>query len=107
MKRRLATGLLIGVVAGVIDVIPMVMQGFTWDANISAFLLWVVVGFMIATSNLKLPAVLKGITISFLCLLPSVLIIGWKEPISLIPVFAMTLILGALVGFTFDKLVKE
>ena len=95
MKRRLATGLLIGVVAGVIDVIPMVMQGFTWDANISAFLLWVVVGFMIATSNLKLPAVLKGITISFLCLLPSVLIIGWKEPISLIPVFAMTLILGA------------
>ena len=107
MKRRLATGLLIGVVAGVIDVIPMLLQGLTWDANLSAFSLWVVVGFMIATSNLKLPAVLKGITISLLCLLPSVFIIGWEEPISLIPILAMTLILGALVGFAFDKLVKE
>ncbi|OQY21108.1 MAG: hypothetical protein B6I34_07795, partial [Anaerolineaceae bacterium 4572_32.1] len=94
MKRRLATGLLIGVVAGVIDVIPMLLQGLTWDANLSAFSLWVVVGFMIATSNLKLPAVLKGITISLLCLLPSVFIIGWEEPISLIPILAMTLILG-------------
>ena len=107
MGRRIVTGLLIGIVAGIIDVLPMLWQGLTWDANLSAFSLWVVVGFMLATSNLKLPPALKGIVLSCLCLLPSVFIIGWKEPVSLLPVLVMTLILGALVGLVFHRLVKE
>lgn len=107
MGKRIAVGLLIGIVAGVLDVIPMILQHLTWDANLSAFSLWVVVGFMLATSNLRLPAILKGIVIAFLCLLPSVFIIGWNNPMDLIPVFVMTLILGALVGFAFHKVMKE
>jgi hypothetical protein len=104
MKKNISIGLLLGVVAGILDVIPMVLQGLTWDANLSAFSLWVVSGFMLATSNLKLNAVLKGIVIAFLCLLPSVFIIGWHDPISLLPIGGMTLILGALLGFSYGKL---
>ena len=100
MNKRIAIGLVIGVVAGVLDVVPMLLQKLTWDANLSAFSLWVVVGFMLATSNLRLPAVVKGIIIAFLCLLPSLFIIGWNNPASLIPIFVMTLILGALVGLS-------
>ena len=107
MKKRITIGLAIGAVAGILDVIPMLLQQLTWDANLSAFVLWLVVGFMLATSNLRLPAVAKGIVIAFLCLLPSVFIIGWNDPAGLIPIFIMTLILGALVGFAFQKLVKE
>ena len=107
MKTRIIKGLLIGIVAGIIDVIPMLAQGLTWDANIAAFLLWVVVGFMIATSSLKMAGVLKGILLSVLCLLPSIPIIGWKEPASLIPVIIMTLILGALTGLVFNRLTRE
>ena len=107
MKTRIIKGLLIGIVAGIIDVIPMLAQGLTWDANIAAFLLWVVVGFMIATSSLKMAGVLKGILLSVLCLLPSIPIIGWKEPASLIPVIIMTLILGALAGLVFNRLTKD
>ena len=106
MKNNIVLGILLGVVAGVLDVIPMVIQGLTWDANLSAFFLWAVSGFMLATSNLKLQPVLKGIVIAFLCLLPSVFIIGWYEPISLVPIGVMTLILGALLGFSYDKLSK-
>ena len=107
MNKRIVIGLIIGVVAGVIDVIPMLWQKLTWDANLSAFSLWVVVGFMLATSNLRLPIVAKGIVIAFLCLLPSLFIIGWNDPAGLIPIFVMTLILGALVGFAFHKLGEE
>jgi len=106
MKNNIVLGLLLGVIAGILDVIPMMLQGLTWDANLSAFFLWVVSGFMLATSNLRLHPVLKGIVIAFICLLPSVFIIGWHDPISLVPIGVMTLILGALLGFSYGKLSK-
>lgn len=107
MNKNIRTGLILGCIAGIIDVIPMVLQGLTWDANLSAFFLWVVSGFMLATSNLNLRPVLKSVLIAFLCLLPSVFIIGWEEPISLVPIGVMTLLLGALLGFAYHKLAKE
>jgi hypothetical protein len=103
MKNNILVGLLLGVVAGIIDLIPMVVMGLTWDANLSAFTLWVVTGFMLATSKLNLRAIPKGILISFLCLLPSVFIIGWEDPASLLPIAIMTLILGTLLGFSYQK----
>lgn len=106
MKTKIVLGLMLGVLMGVLDVIPMVMQGLTWDANLSAFFLWVVSGFMLATSNLKLQPIWKGIVIAFLCLLPSVFIIGWNDPLDLAPVSVTTLILGALLGFSYGKLAK-
>lgn len=107
MKKRIVIGLMVGLMAGILDVIPMLIQKLTWDANLSALSLWIVVGFMLATSDLHLPAMIKGVVIAFFCLLPSMFIIGWNNPANLIPVFVMTGILGALVGFVFHKIVKE
>ena len=56
MRKRIGIGFLVGAIGGGFDLIPMLMQKLTWDANLSAFSLWVVSGFMLATSNLKLPA---------------------------------------------------
>lgn len=83
----------------------MVLQKLTWDANLSSFSLWVISGFLIATTNLQIKGkgVAKGIIISFLVLLPAAIIIGWKEPFSLIPISVMTLILGSVLGFLIDK----
>jgi hypothetical protein len=106
VKNNIVVGLLLGIVMGVIDVIPMMLQGLTWDANLSAFFLWIVAGFMLATSDLKLRPILKGNVIAFLCLLPSVFIIGWHDPISLVPIGIMTLILGSVLGFSYGKLTK-
>jgi hypothetical protein len=106
LKNNIVIGLLLGAVAGVLDVIPMMLQRLTWDANLSAFFLWIVSGFLLATSNLRLHPVLKGIVIPFICLLPNVFIIGWNEPLSLVPICVMTLILGALLGFAYGKLSK-
>ena len=123
--KKIHLGILLGIVAGIIDVIPMVLQNLTWDANLSAFSLWVVSGVLIATTDIKMTessgrshdsgimhrsesdatikSVANGILIPFIVLLPSAIIIGWKEPFSLIPIFIMTLILGSMLGFLINK----
>ncbi|NOX84755.1 MAG: hypothetical protein GXO86_02135 [Chlorobi bacterium] len=106
MKKQI-TGLIAGGVAGVIDVVPMILQGLTWDANLAAFSMWVVIGLFIASVDLKINPVLKGILVAFLVLLPSAILIGWKEPASLIPISVMTLILGGLLGFAIHKITGE
>jgi hypothetical protein len=69
MKKNIIKGISLGVVVGIIDVIPMLMQSLTWDANISAFLMWVAIGFILSITELKMNTILKGIMISFLVLL--------------------------------------
>jgi len=97
--NKIILGILLGSVAGIIDVVPMVLQKLSWNANISAFFLWVVTGFMIATSSLPLHPIIKGILISFLILLPSLFIIVSNGLKPLIPIFIMTTFLGGLLGF--------
>jgi hypothetical protein len=103
--RKIIIGIIFGVIAGIIDVIPMIIQKLTWDANLSAFSMWIVVGFLISIVDLKINSIFKGVLIAFIVLLPTAILIGWKEPISLIPILIMTTILGGLLGFTFNKMI--
>ena len=107
MRKKLIIGLLFGGIVEVIDVIPMIWQKLTWDANLSALSMWVVVGFLISITNLRIPAAAKGILIAFLVLLPSGILIGWKEPVSLLPIGIMTIVLGGLLGVTIERMTKE
>lgn len=101
--NKIKVGIIFGVIVGIIDVILMILQKLTWDANLSAFSLWIIAGFLIATSNLKLSRVIKGIIISFLILIPTAFLIGWHQPVSLIPIGVMTLILGGALGYFIDR----
>ena len=103
MNKQTRRGLLIGLLAGVIDIIPMILQGLTWDANLSAFSMWLVIGFLLPNIKLGVKGVKKGLLISFLVLLPNLFIISWGDPISLMPIGVMTLILGSLVGYLIDR----
>ncbi|MDR2009979.1 MAG: hypothetical protein LBQ22_05810 [Bacteroidales bacterium] len=105
--KKIKIGILLGIVAGIIDVIPMILQNLTWDANLSAFTMWIIVGFLIATIDLNINSIIKGLLIAFLVLLPSAILIGWQEPISLIPIIIMTTILGGLLGFSIEKIMKK
>jgi hypothetical protein len=100
---KVIRGIALGLLAGVIDVIPMVMMGLTWDANLSAFAHWVIAGFIISTSKLKLSPALKGLVISSLMLVPVGILVGWNDPLSLIPMLVMTVILGSLLGYFIEK----
>ena len=107
MKKNIKYGLILGVIAGIINSIPTFYMGLTWDAHLSVFFFWVVSGFMLATSNLQLPPLPKGVLIPFVCLLPGVFIIGWEDPYSLIPVFILTLCIGYLLSFFYNKLAEQ
>ena len=103
--NRIVAGLFGGVVAGMLDIIPMILQKLSWVANLSAFTMWIIIGLLIATNNLKLPSIIKGILISILVLIPTAIIIGSKEPKSLIPITIMTIILGSISGIAINKLI--
>jgi len=103
MEGKLKKGLFFGVLAGIIDVIPMILQNLTWDANLSAFTHWVIAGFVISVTNIPLKGAAKGLCISLLLLIPIAILIGWQEPMGLIPILIMTVILGSGLGYFIDK----
>lgn len=107
MKKKIIIGLCCGFITGIIDVVPMVIQKLPWDANFSAFSMWIVCSFFISTSGLRIHPILKGILYGFLCLLPSAIIIGWQEPQSLIPIAITTTVLGGLLGYTINKFTNK
>ncbi len=102
--NKIKFGLIFGSIAGIIDVTPMIVQKLPISANLSAFTMWVVVGFLISVTDLKINPVLKGILIAFLVLSPIAIIIGAQEPMTLIPIGAMALILGSGLGYFIEKI---
>lgn len=103
---KIKIGIILGLVAGIVDVIPMIFMKLSWDADLSAFSMWVVIGFLIAASNLRMNPILKGLLISFSVLLPLAIIIGRQNIFDLIPVTIMTLILGGFLGYFIGR-IKE
>lgn len=101
--KKIYLGLICGIAAGIIDVIPMLIQKLSWDANLSAFTFWIVVGLVVATTNINLKGALKGVIIAVVLLIPLAIIIGWQEPFSLLPIIIMSLILSSLIGFVLDR----
>lgn len=104
--NKYVKGVLLGACAGIIDVIPMIFMKLTWDANFSAFSMWVVIGFLLSSIDLKINGIIEGLLVSFLVLLPSAIIIGWSDPKSILPIIMMTTILGASLGFSISKIKK-
>lgn len=105
--KKIQIGIIFGAVAGIMDVIPMIIQKLTWDANLSAFIMWIVVGFLISVIGLKMNSISKGILTAFLVLLPTAILIGWNDPASLIPIVIITTVLGGLLGFIIQKTINK
>ncbi len=104
--QKIKLGIILGVLAGVIDVIPMIIQKLTWDANLSAFIFWIIAGFVIAISDIKIKGALKGVVLSLILIIPIAILIAWQEPISLVPIIIFNIILGSLLGWSIDKFGK-
>mgnify|MGYP001609179254 CR=1 FL=1 len=97
-------GIILGVIVGVINVLPMILQKISWDANIATFLTWVIVGFFISTTNLKIQRILKGMIISILIFIPSTIFVIESNLTGAIWIIVMTLIFGGLLGYLIDRL---
>ncbi len=104
IMNNILIALLIGIVAGIIDVIPMIAQKLEKSANISAFMHWVALGLIIPFVDWQIDAWLKGLIIGLLCAIPIMIIVAKKDKKAAIPIAIMSAILGigvALAGARF------
>ena len=97
--------IIIGLVAGLIDVAPMIIMKLEKVANISAFIHYFVLGLIIPFVSWDIAPWIKGIIISFLSALPVMIIVCPKEKKAIIPMIVFSLILGAGIGIAGAKLI--
>jgi hypothetical protein len=105
--KKIVIGIGLGTMAGVIDLVPMIIQKLPFNADLSAFVMWIVIGFFISIVDLRISHVLKGIAIALLILLPNTFIIGWENPLKLVPITVMTIILGGLTGYFYNRFINH
>ena len=91
--------LLIGIIAGIIDVIPMLWQKMDKYANLSAFLHWVFLGLIIPFVNWPVAPWLKGVIIAEMAAVPVLMMVLPKDRKALLPIVLMSALLGAGVGW--------
>lgn len=103
---KLLISLTIGVIAGIIDIIPMFYQKLDRYAIISAFIQWVIAAFIITHIQFGVGGWLKGLIIAVLMALPIITLVMKADVKSVIPILAMSVILGSLVGFAADRFIK-
>ena len=99
----LLISLLIGLIAGIIDIIPMIIKKLDRIAIISAFSAWVILGVFIPRIELVSISWLNGIIVAHLFVFPTLCLIYKEEKKSIIPIIITTTILGCGVGF-FSKI---
>lgn len=96
--------LVIGIVAGTIDVIPMLVQRLDKFANISAFTHWLVLGLIIPFVSWNIDPWLKGLIIGELSAIPVIFMVWKNDKKAFVPILLMSALLGigvAIAGSRF------
>jgi hypothetical protein len=91
--------MVIGLIAGLIDIIPMVIKKLDKKATISAFVQYFFVSIVIV--NIDIPGLvwwLQGGIISFALALPIIIIVSSSDKKSVPIITSMSIILGTLIG---------
>lgn len=97
--------IIIGLVAGLIDVTPMIIMKLEKVANISAFVHYFILGLIIPFVSWDIAPWIKGIIISILTALPVMILVYPKDKKAIIPMIVFAIILGAGIGFIGDRFI--
>lgn len=90
---------LLGIIAGSIDIIPMIKMKLDIYSIASAFMHYLIAAYMIAyTTILSDTWWLKGSVIAVVLAIPVLLIIAKEDKKALLPMVLSSLVLGALIG---------
>lgn len=102
--NHILMALIIGIVAGFFDVIPMILMKLNKNAILSAFMHWLVLGLIIPFVEWNIDPWLKGLIIGELSAIPVMISIYSYDKKSMIPIILMSAILGigvAIAGARF------
>ncbi len=89
----------IGIAAGVVDVVPMMLQRLDKFSCASAFIHWVVLGLIIPFVSWDMSPLLKGSLIALMTALPVMLLVFPQDAKAVVPMILFSILLGAAVGF--------
>ena len=84
--RNILTALSIGTVAGIIDVVPMIIQKLDKYSCISAFVHWIVLALIIPYVCWDIQPWLKGVIIAELTAIPIMILVYPQDSKALIPI---------------------
>jgi hypothetical protein len=98
--------LLIGLIAAVIDIAPMVIRKMDKFFIASAFFVWIILGIFIPKINFVSNSSLNGIVVAVLFILPMSFLIYKLDRKGLPIVIITTIILGCGVGFFSGLFIK-
>jgi uncharacterized membrane protein len=105
--KKIALALATGVVAGGVDILPMVINKMDWYSISSAFIHWIALGIIIPYVSWKIASWVKGVVIAVITSLPVILIVAKEDVTAIPPMLIFSVILGALLGFIGNKLPKS
>jgi hypothetical protein len=97
--------IVIGLVAGLIDAIPMMIQKLNKRDTICAFVHYFVLGLIIPFVSWDIAPWLKGIIICFLSAIPVMIGVYPTDKRAIIPITVFSLILGAGIGIAGAKFI--
>lgn len=99
MNRKITTAVIVGLVAGFIDLIPLIMVKAPLLNMVSILLFWIITSYFVASVTLLRNKVMNGLVLSTLNMLPLVVVIYTINPKDFMPMLSMAFILGPLVGY--------
>lgn len=97
--RTLVISMMIGIVVGIIDILPMIIQKMDKRAILSAFFQYFFVSIIII--NINLPGIiwwLQGSIIALALSIPIIIIVSEKDRKAVPIIATMSIILGALIS---------
>ena len=97
--------IIIGLIAGLIDTIPMMIQKLDKRDTISAFVHYFALGLIIPFVNWGITPWITGIVIALFTSIPIMIIVYPRDKKAIIPMIVFTLILGAGIGIVGAKFV--
>ena len=93
------TTLIIGIIVGIIDVLPMIKMKLDKSAILSAFVFYLIMPFVIYNTNMwGMPWWLSGGVITLLLALPVIILVAKNGLKAAIPIGVMAIVLGTLIG---------
>lgn len=104
--NKVILGLILGAAAGIVDILPMLLQRLPAPAILSAAAQWLFLGLVISTCELGLPGWATGMVIGLAGTIPVILVAvsnpaltpQGDEPKTALIMATMSLVLGAAVG---------
>ena len=99
LKNKTLLGLMVGTLAGAIDIIPGVIKGVDIRVTLAGFTFWLSVGLVVAHVTLPMKDGLKGLIVALVLSTPGMILLSLVDADSVLPMLIITILLGPAVGY--------